>query len=49
MSKKTFKHITEDQRLLATDLWNEFNAKLDQNGMSLFYDHYHGSFFVARQ
>lgn len=47
MDKKTFKHITEDPRLLASDLWNEFNAKLDQNGMSLFYDHYNGSFFVA--
>lgn len=47
MAKKTFKHITEDQRLLAIDLWNEFNAKLDKNGMSLFYDQYNGSFFVA--
>jgi hypothetical protein len=47
MANKTFKHITEDQRQLATNLWNEFNKQLGNNGMALFYDYASGGLFVA--
>lgn len=42
-----FHHITEDERKAAQDLWNKFNADLEQKGMKLYYDYDNGSFFVA--
>lgn len=47
MGNNNFTHITEEQRKVAVDLWNEFNAKLAENGIALFYDYSSGGFFVA--
>jgi hypothetical protein len=44
---KEYKHITEEQRKLAEKLWRDFNAKLKENGMDLFYDCEMGRFYVA--
>jgi hypothetical protein len=44
---KEYRHITEEQRTLVENLWREFNAKLNENGMDLFYDYYYGRFYVA--
>jgi len=42
-----YKHITERQRQRAQDLWQQFNAKLTDLHMKLYYDCYNGTFFVT--
>lgn len=42
-----YKHITEEQRQRAQDLWQQFNAKLTDLHMKLYYDYYKGTFFVT--
>lgn len=42
-----YKHITEKQRQAAQDLWQQFNAKLTDLHMKLYYDCYNGTFFVT--
>lgn len=42
-----YKHITEKQRQAAQDLWQQFNAKLVDLHMKLYYDCYNGTFFVT--
>ena len=44
---KEYRHITEEQRKTAENLWCDFNAKLKENGMDLFYDYNMGCFYVA--
>ena len=44
---KEYRHITEEQRKTAENLWCDFNAKLKENGMDLFYDYEMGRFYVA--
>lgn len=44
---KEYRHITEEQRKTAENLWRDFNAKLKENGMDLFYDYDMGCFYVA--
>ena len=42
-----YKHIAEKQRQTAQDLWQQFNAKLTDLHMKLYYDCYKGTFFVT--
>lgn len=42
-----YKHITEKQRQMAQDLWQQFNTKLVDLHMKLYYDCYKGTFFVT--
>lgn len=42
-----YKHITEKRRQAAQDLWRQFNAKLVDLHMKLYYDYYRGTFFVT--
>ncbi len=42
-----YTRISEEQRLLAQRLWNEYNETLAQHGMKLHYDVSNGGFFVA--
>lgn len=42
-----YKHITEEQRQAAQDLWRQFNAGLTDLHMKLYYDCYRGMFFVT--
>lgn len=42
-----YKHITEEQRQAAQDLWRQFNAGLTDLHMKLYYDCYQGTFFVT--
>lgn len=42
-----YKHITEKQRQAAQDLWQQFNTRLADLHMKLYYDCYNGTFFVT--
>lgn len=42
-----YKHITEKQRQRAQDLWRQFNARLRDLHMKLYYDYNQGTFFVT--
>lgn len=42
-----YKHITERRRQRAQELWQQFNAKLVDLNMQLYYDLYRGTFFVT--
>lgn len=43
----SYTRITEEQRLLAQRLWNEYNTTLEAHGMRLHYDANDGGFYVA--
>lgn len=49
MEHKIFRHVSEEERVKAQEMWNEFHGKLSEMGLKLFYDYHTGGFFVASE